>query len=1254
MDPNSQNLDVWQMQEQLSAQTQEDADNRIQQVSAGYGNYESSLTTARASYGDVPAMMMAGSRYAGSAMSGVYQGAGRMLSDIGSRVRPATYMPPARVSTGQYGQYQQETGFFRGLTGMMGLNTAPSGANAYQYGYYNAADFGERMGGLGVTAASFGGGMAASFPTAKLGGMLGSALGAPFGPAGAMVGGGIGMLAGSMVGFMGFDAIGESIAQRRQIDAFLGSSSFRYVGSSSSMYDQRIGGMNAASRRGVTDAMRQMDIKDPTMDTEDLSKIMQESTRLGMFSGVNDIDSFKKKYKDIVDGIKSVTRVLGTSLEEGLQVMKDLKAINIDPSAMRQTVMQADTIGRVTGRTGQEVIGLGLQGAELFRGTGIEMKIGYQANVMNLSALRSARDSGALSQEAIVQAGGEEALAQRMTASSLGFMQSSVGRGYGAAFLNSGISGTGFDKQAFMQAAKGGGMTMFQLAEKGSQNLNTADKIMKYQANQEKYMSELGKTFGGMGGQLGIMNTAMSIADMYADAGVDKKTGFRVGLQELGQSESQIDTILAMIQNSGKSFQAQVDAANVTRNQQTIGEVMETRGLGYLLRRGEDAIKGFIEPVVSGGAGFIGRAQQGAINVWEKQGLGVERTTTRDADYGAFRGIAVPGNRDLSADEVFKLEYGKSISQNVRETIGFAKDPKTIAEIENRIRKGIAADKDLMGKYTAYTGQSLTNMDEGVSPLAKGIMTLGSGFLAGSTVTAGALAFVAGTAPISVPLIAGATIAGAVAATGAAWITGNTFSFTPSVGQQIKENESQLNAFGLGGTRQKPRSDVIAGKETIIIDPGLGMDVTVVDTDKLNTSTSKQGISLMTAAEAKQMETEGRIGKVNTDQRLRMMSATDTNFGPATLESVVKRYFDGSKTVEGLEATDYGELINVAEDLAGRKIPGAQEVLDDARRSAQIMQSGRQSVKTKNVINAQAQLDVIGGQLTAGMPGKLKGKLGRGATLKITQAYSLERQSGETDKEYATRKQALVLDAFSEQLNDKSSGALAVGADSWGDFRDLSTNIMNDPGSQKLLGGAIVAAKTVQANIDASGFDSLTDMVRQQVMSDKNLKKEDIDAVNASLTQLGGVGGLSYFLKMSDKDPLFEKFSGGAVLKQAKDVSGKLQELGSDKELAKLTNPKDRTNYVFRNLESTGMEKESLNRITNEYIKSGDAVMAQSLAFNEAKGSLGNKDWVSAAGTAGKGTGTEQGTAGQIADVQLNMFKDLQTALEGVARRLGQ
>jgi hypothetical protein len=374
-----------------------------------YGNEQSQYTMYRAAYGDSAAHMMMMNQ---GGMHG-----GDAFSQVGRHILPVGYAPPARASLGYYGHTPQQTGFFSSTAGMMGINNPGRSQMYADYAYNTGSDFGERVGGGLAGLMSTGGGLGVGAIMSKfLGvGILGSL--------------GIGIGATAVAG-----SVMDAVGQRREINNFLEQSSFRYVGVGSAMADPRRGGMAVDARRQSVEMIRQMDIADPMMSTEDLTNILQQGTQKGMFIGTQNMDDFKKKFKDLTDSVKYVTRTLNQTLDEAMGTIKELKGIGIDPGQAKGIISTADMQGRLAGRTGAEMINLGVQGAEMFRGTGVSMGIGAQATMMNLASIRASRDAGLLSTEAIAQAGGEESLALRLNASGLAFGQSAMGRGMGAAF----------------------------------------------------------------------------------------------------------------------------------------------------------------------------------------------------------------------------------------------------------------------------------------------------------------------------------------------------------------------------------------------------------------------------------------------------------------------------------------------------------------------------------------------------------------------------------------------------------------------------------------------------------------------------------------------------------------------------------------------------------------------------------------------------------------------------------------------------
>jgi hypothetical protein len=702
MDPNNPNdgqgpaLDIERMQAELQA-------NAINYGGMGqYGDSQAILTQNRASFGNYGAMLMGGFSAVGGAAQGIYQGGRTALSAIGSIVRPIPYTPPARINVGYYGQYQQETGFFKSAIAGAGI-TSPQGTSDYTYGYNAAADFGDRVGNLGTSLARVGTGLVAGAMIGEpVGKMMGGVLGSVVGPTTARAMGFLGGLGGSLMAYQAVEAFGDHVAQRREMNAFLESSSFRYIGAGNPMADPRLGaGMSAGARHQVTDYMAQMQSKDTSMSFDDLSTIMREATSQGMFSGIKNIDSFKQKFKEITEGVKVITKTLGTTLQEGIKVMEDLKAINIMPGSMSDISMQASAVGKVSGRTAQEVVGIGLQGAELFRGTGIEAKIGYQSNVMNMASIRAARDAGVLSQETIIQAGGEEALAQRATAAGLGFMQSAMGRGFGGAFFNPAAGPAGFDKNAFMAAAGKGGLSMVELARRSAGNLGSPQNLIHYEAYQDKFMSEMGKAFGGdMDMMVGM--SAMAEAEMLVSSGAtkDKKAAMRLSLMKQGKDPADADRLMARLENYSNEYDAKKEATNQARIQRTVDEAESVRGLGVRFRRAKRIGLDLLEPATHLTESAMDSIREGVLRFREEKILGVERGDITGIDYNSI----AAGAGGEGVDRKTVLSKTKAIDLDKTWAIFGESSGEAMEGMLKNLSVGIPRLKTLVNKREAGAG----------------------------------------------------------------------------------------------------------------------------------------------------------------------------------------------------------------------------------------------------------------------------------------------------------------------------------------------------------------------------------------------------------------------------------------------------------------------------------------------------------------------------------------------------------------------
>lgn len=650
-----------------------------------YGDQQSAYTNMRAAFGPYGGAIATGvygpgpSGYAppvGYQPEGAPQGMGA-VAQVGAAIRPVGYMPAPRMYTTPAGQYVMESGIGKSLGRLTGYADAPRSMYAYDYRMQASADFMERAStglvGGGLMAAA----LAATPVLAPMGGAVGSVLGAgvgglagaPFGSAASLGLGraltGVGRFAGALAAPLAVAGVAsdltEHMAQQRQIRNYLEMSSFRFVGPNSSMTDPIMGtGMSMQARRQVADYMTEIDVADPFVDLKDLGRILRTSTELGLMHNTQDVDDFKRRFKEITESVKLVTKALNTTLEEGLSVMRDLRGIGVeDPARARQLIMGSEPLGRVAGRTTQEMVTAGLQGAEIFRGTGISMDIGFQATQMNLAAVRAARDAGTLSQEAVAQAGGEESLAQRMTVRGLAFQQSAIGRGVMGAMWAG--RGNELDLASINRMVQGD-MSVPGLALQAARRMGSPRRLIEYQANQARLLSRFGEMFGGQANQIMQLSTAMTEAKYLQQQmpGLEREDAFRFVLQQQGMTEPEIESNIGLIRNAEENFRSNIAAADSSRirglTEQSVSNMLLTRWYEKFVK---DPYTGFKQAVTAP----LNRGIDNLTVSFQKFGrrlAGIETADLSDVEYKK-------GMMGSALDMVLAEDSNSEIAQQVEE-----------------------------------------------------------------------------------------------------------------------------------------------------------------------------------------------------------------------------------------------------------------------------------------------------------------------------------------------------------------------------------------------------------------------------------------------------------------------------------------------------------------------------------------------------------------------------------------------------------
>lgn len=531
--------------------------------------------------------------------TGASIGMRRMVADIGSMMPRMAPRNDHQMQMAHHGMYANRMTFMGDAKSIMGWGT-PRNTTTYEHQQMASEDMGQRVAGATIFGAAHGGNAVLSWvgSSAALmqGGKAGWSAGKAYGAAravtagyaaGGAVAGGAGIAAGVGGAVLGaalplaavygttkaVEAVVNDVKDRQQVSNFIQASSWRYAPASGEDIDKRHGGFNRDARSKIASAMKKYDYTDRNYDFGDLKGILESGTEMGMFSGAKDAEDFGKKFKNLAETLKKVTKTLHTSLADGMKVIKSMKDSGIDASNIGSAINTADILGSASGRTASEMLSYGTQGAEMVRGTGIATAAGYSMMQSGIASTTLGARSGAISASAVEQAGGVERLAQQSMGASINYMQSNMGRGF---LMAMGGADGNLDRGKMMKLMSTG-TTLHDVADMATDNASTVGGYLKSVVGQEGRMRKLSESMGGRGVELMAMSGLMVNAEQTALAtGVDKETALRYNMKMSGYNQSVIDNQIGGMKNIESERSSMVQANNLA-SRKALGNIASSR-----------------------------------------------------------------------------------------------------------------------------------------------------------------------------------------------------------------------------------------------------------------------------------------------------------------------------------------------------------------------------------------------------------------------------------------------------------------------------------------------------------------------------------------------------------------------------------------------------------------------------------------------------------------------------------------------------
>jgi hypothetical protein len=280
---------------------------------------------------------------------------------------------------------------------------------------FRGAGFMETMGGVGRAFA--GGGLRAGMGAVASGALAATGVGLGYYAAGKAVG-----------------AVAEGIYGGAQNVQDVGRMAGQYMTPDFAQAGQTVtGGPSRSAIKGITSFLHELASEDVMSSMKDMRKLMDQAGQMGMLGGVGDLQSFKQRFRQLIDQSKNIAQVLGTSVEEAMPLMGQMRQMGLWSA---QDVMGTAVAMKSAGPQGaQQMMGAMQTGAMISRQAGGRMQAGARLGREMFENVQASTRVGTLSEQQIMEytggtggAEGQRQVAQGLQQAMVNMAQHPIGQ----------------------------------------------------------------------------------------------------------------------------------------------------------------------------------------------------------------------------------------------------------------------------------------------------------------------------------------------------------------------------------------------------------------------------------------------------------------------------------------------------------------------------------------------------------------------------------------------------------------------------------------------------------------------------------------------------------------------------------------------------------------------------------------------------------------------------------------------------------
>lgn len=488
--------------------------------------------------------LLGGAGYAGykafsepHSMSGqVARGTGGMIKNVGQGALNAAGMAPAGMTANArgmvfgggydnvpvgfdginmshnqamyHGQRDNAKRLSAGVVGS-GVGMAEAVGSTAAYGLAGATGLTAGLGALGSGVGS----AAASGAVAGAGNLVGGAMGMAGIPGAGAVGGafkaaapiaglagkGLGYAAGAMaptiLGGMAVrnvaGGITDNVASQRNIEDIIEATGRQFTpGQSTNTLTGE--GFGYSDQAQIAGSARESLVDREYLRQDDFTEIFEGMLDNDLLFDVRGANELTERFEEVTDSVKRVARFYQTTLEGATELMGELQQSGFfDTQEQADQLMRAESIGRMTGLSGEEVVAIGQRGAQSARAVDMPTELGYDIGTSTMAAMGDLEVNMEDEQrrefmEIVERRGGREQVAGDMT----DFYSGLTDQTQFQAMVFGLVGDDGVDQELYQEVMEGD-KGLDELIGLGMREMDSLDDAVEIQDRMRGYYDEL-------------------------------------------------------------------------------------------------------------------------------------------------------------------------------------------------------------------------------------------------------------------------------------------------------------------------------------------------------------------------------------------------------------------------------------------------------------------------------------------------------------------------------------------------------------------------------------------------------------------------------------------------------------------------------------------------------------------------------------------------------------------------------------------